>query len=148
MSQAFFDKSLVSEPLAEAVERSLERPGTVAAALAGVRGMHYTEVETRYHTIDKPTLLLWGREDVVTTLPFGERLSRELPHARLVVYPRCGHFPMLEAKNASNAELIRFLDEEEKVPPAKPEAAPAAEGPKADKADKAPRAEPKKDEAQ
>jgi len=136
MSLAFFDKTLVSEPLAEAVERSLERPGTVAAALAGVRGMHYTDVATRYRTIDKPTLLLWGREDVVTTLPFGERLSRELPHARLVVYPRCGHFPMLEARTASNTELIRFLDEDSKASPAKPEVVPAVEAPKVDKADK------------
>lgn len=148
MSLAFFDKTLVSEPLAEAVERSLERPGTIAAALAGVRGMHYTEVEARYRTIDKPTLLLWGREDAVTTLPFGERLSRELPHARLVVYPRCGHFPMLEAKSASNAELIRFLDEEDKAPPAKPEALPAADAPKADKADKPAPVEPKSGEIQ
>ena len=152
MSAAFFDKTLVSEPLAEAVERSLERPGTVAAALAGVRGMHYTEVESRYHTIDKPTLLLWGREDVVTTLPFGERLSRDLPHARLVVYPRCGHFPMLEARNASNAELIRFLDEDDKAPAVKPpvtkEAPPPVDAPKADGVDKAapaPQAAPKKD---
>jgi pimeloyl-ACP methyl ester carboxylesterase len=151
MSLAFFDKTLVSEPLAEAVEKSLERPGTVAAALAGVRGMHYTEVESRYHTIDKPTLLLWGREDAVTTLPFGERLSRELPRARLVVYPRCGHFPMLEAKNASNAELIRFLDEDDKAPLAKKDAAPVVDAPKADKVDKpdkpAPVA-PKKEEDQ
>jgi pimeloyl-ACP methyl ester carboxylesterase len=153
MSLAFFDKTLVSEALAEAVERSLERPGTVAAALAGVRGMHYTEVESRYHTIDKPTLLLWGREDVVTTLPFGERLSRELPHARLVVYPRCGHFPMLEAKSASNAELIRFLDEDEKAPTASVEAPPVAvTPPKADKIDKLDKPDrpapedPKKDE--
>jgi pimeloyl-ACP methyl ester carboxylesterase len=147
MSLAFFDKTLVSEPLAEAVERSLERPGTIAAALAGVRGMHYTEVESRYHTIDKPTLLLWGREDVVTTLPFGERLSRELPHARLVVYPRCGHFPMLEARSASNAELIRFLDEEEKAPAAKAEPAATVVAPKVDVVDKAAPTAPVKDEA-
>lgn len=153
MSLAFFDKSLISEPLAEAVERSLERPGTVAAALAGVRGMHYTEIEARYHTIDKPTLLLWGREDVVTTLPFGERLSRELPHARLVVYPRCGHFPMIEARNASNAELIRFLDEDDKAPATttKKDAAAPVDAPKVDKIDKPDRpapAAPKKEEDQ
>lgn len=148
MSLAFFDKTLISEPLAEAVERSLERPGTVAAALAGVRGMHYTEVESRYRTIDKPTLLLWGREDAVTTLPFAERLSRDLPNARLVVYPRCGHFPMLEAKNASNAELIRFLDEDDKAASAVAAAVVAPKVDKVDKVDKAAPIEPKKDEVQ
>lgn len=110
--QAFYDPTLLSEKLAEDVLKSLERPGTVAAALAAVRGQQFAEVEKRYRTIKKPVLLLWGREDVVTTLDFGERLSRELPSAKLVVYPRCGHFPMLEAAAASTTELAKFLDEE------------------------------------
>jgi pimeloyl-ACP methyl ester carboxylesterase len=109
LALAFYNKDSLSEKLVEDVERSLERPGTGAAALAAVRGQRFTEQQAKYKTIDKPVLLLWGREDVVTTVKFGERLSRDLPHARLVVYPQCGHFPMLEAKNESNAELIKFL---------------------------------------
>jgi pimeloyl-ACP methyl ester carboxylesterase len=109
LALAFYDKDLVSEKLVEAVERSLDRPGTAAASLASVRGQRFTEQQAKYHTIDKPVLLLWGREDVVTTLKFGERLSRDLPHSHLVVYPQCGHFPMLEAKNQSNVDLLKFL---------------------------------------
>jgi pimeloyl-ACP methyl ester carboxylesterase len=112
LALAFFDPTILNEKLAEDVERSLERPGTVAAALAATRGQQFAEVEKRYRTIDKPVLLLWGREDVVTTLDFGERLSKELPRARLVVYPRCGHFPMIEAAAASTTELAKFLAEE------------------------------------
>lgn len=111
LALAFYDPTILNEKLAEDVERSLERPGTVAAALAATRGQQFAEVEKRYRTIQKPVLLLWGREDVVTTLDFGERLSKELPQARLVVYPKCGHFPMIEAASASTAELARFLDE-------------------------------------
>lgn len=109
MALAFFDKKWVTEKFVEDVEAALDRPGTVAAALAAVRGQRYADVETKYKTIDKPTLLLWGREDVVTPLKYGERLARDLPGARLVVYPRCGHFPMIEAREASNRELIAFL---------------------------------------
>ena len=109
MSLAFYDKKFVSERLVEEVEKSLDRPGTRAAALAASRGQRYAEVEGRYKTMDKPTLLLWGREDAVTPIRYGERLSRELPNARMVVYPRCGHFPMIEARDASNRDLIAFL---------------------------------------
>ncbi len=109
LAQAFFDPSLVSEALVEDVERALERPGTRAAALAAARGQRFAEVQGQYKTIDIPTLLLWGREDRVTTLAVGERLSHDLPQARLVVYPRCGHFPMLEAAVASTNELERFI---------------------------------------
>ncbi|HEY6458537.1 MAG TPA: alpha/beta hydrolase, partial [Polyangiaceae bacterium] len=68
-------------------------------------------VQKQYATVKQPVLLLWGREDAVTLLPFGERLARDLPHAHLVVYPRCGHFPMIEAARASTEELETFLDE-------------------------------------
>jgi pimeloyl-ACP methyl ester carboxylesterase len=111
LSFAFYDQNNISEELVEAVERSLERPGTTAAALAAVRGQRYEEIERRYGEVKQPTLLLWGREDRVTTLGVGERLSKQLPNARLVVYPQCGHFPMLEAPAASTAELVRFLEE-------------------------------------
>ena len=47
----------------------------------------------------------------MTPLAIGERLSGELPGARLVIYPSCGHFPMLEHARQSTAELARFLAE-------------------------------------
>jgi pimeloyl-ACP methyl ester carboxylesterase len=111
MALAFYDKSYVTEELVDSVESALDRPGSTAAALAAVRGQRYAAVQSRYRFITQPTLLLWGREDTVTPLKYGERLSNELPHARLVVYPRCGHFPMIEAKNPSDAELAAFLAE-------------------------------------
>jgi pimeloyl-ACP methyl ester carboxylesterase len=112
MSLAFYDQRFVTIELIDAVDASLRRPGTYAAALAAVRAMHYEQVETEYRTIVQPALLLWGREDHVTPLEIGERLSRELPGARLVVYPGCGHFPMIEHAAQSTAELVRFLAEE------------------------------------
>lgn len=109
MAMAFFDQRFVTMELIDAVEVSLRRPGTYAAALAAVRGMHYEEVEETYGTLTQPTLLLWGREDRVTPLEIGETLARQLPGARLVVYPGCGHFPMIEHAAQSTAELVRFL---------------------------------------
>lgn len=114
MAMAFYDKKFITEKLVEDIDQALERPGTVAAALAAVRGQHYADIEARYRMVRKPVLLLWGREDIVTPLRYGERLSRDLPNARLVTYPRCGHFPMIEAMNASNRDLVAFLAREER----------------------------------
>jgi pimeloyl-ACP methyl ester carboxylesterase len=126
ISHAFFDQRLVSQALVDEVERALERPGTSAAALAAVRGQRFSDVQTRYRTVKQPTLLLWGREDEVTLLPFGEQLARELPTSRLVVYPRCGHFPMLEAAAASTSELDKFLEETSAAPASAPSGASSA----------------------
>ena len=111
LEAAFFDKRYLTEGLVEAVERSLDRPGTRAAALAAIRDQRFSELQPRYHTIGVPTLLLWGREDGVTTLENGERLLRDLPNATMKVYPRCGHFPMIEAAAQSNRDLEAFLGE-------------------------------------
>lgn len=106
---AFYDKSIVNERFVDDVNAALDRPGTVAAALAAVRGQRFSEVEHKYRTIEKPTLLLWGREDQVTPMRFGERLVRDLPNAKMTTYARCGHFPMIEARAASNRDLVAFL---------------------------------------
>jgi pimeloyl-ACP methyl ester carboxylesterase len=110
LALAFYDERYVTMELVDDVARALERPGTYAAALAAVRGMHYERVERRYREIAQPVLLQWGREDRVTPLAYGERLLRELPDAELVSHPRCGHFPMIEAVEASNRRLASFLE--------------------------------------
>lgn len=110
LANGFYDPERIPEKLVEDVERAMERPGTRAAALEAVRGMHFEGQTARYGSITQPTLLLWGREDVVTPVSIGERLVRQLPNASLVVYPRCGHFPMIEALSESNRELVHFLE--------------------------------------
>src|SRR6185503_8736633 len=42
----------------------------------------------------------------------GKRLARELPDARLRVYPDCGHIPMVEARRPTTRDLISFLGAE------------------------------------
>jgi len=109
ITQAFYDPEFISEALVEDVERAFDRPGTRAAALSTVRGMDFTRMESKYPSVKVPTLLLWGREDLVTPVSIGERLLRSLPQSKLVVYPRCGHFPMLEAASESTRDLREFL---------------------------------------
>ena len=110
MAQAFYDPSILDQQFVDEIEEALHRPGALAGALEAARGQRFDEVEHRYSEVDQPTLLLWGREDAVTRLGAGERLSTQLPNADLVVFPRCGHFPMIEARHASNRHLVEFLD--------------------------------------
>lgn len=106
---AFYNKSMVTQAFIDDVEEQLRRPGTTAAALEAARGQMFYRWQHLYPKIQQPTLLLWGREDAVSPLSIGERLSRDLPHAHLVAFPQCGHFPMLEATKVSNEELARFI---------------------------------------
>jgi pimeloyl-ACP methyl ester carboxylesterase len=112
LSLGFYQPERVPQQLVDDVERALDRPGTTAAALAAVRGEGFEALEQRYRTIQQPVLILWGREDAVSAPHIAERLVRDLPHARLQWFARCGHFPMLEAAAASDLAVIAFLQPE------------------------------------
>jgi uncharacterized protein (TIGR04551 family) len=135
---AYYDERWVTQARVDHVEADLEKPGTVAAALAVAREHHFAQLHEQLRTFTKPVLLLWGREDQVTPVSFGERLVNELANARLIVYPRCGHIPMVEARAPSTRDLAEFLAEAEpppaapaegEAPPPKPAALPVPPAP-------------------
>ena len=131
---AYYDDKWVTQARVDHVNAELSRPGTTAAALATARHHHFGALHQALASFTKPVLLMWGENDEVTPLRFGQRLAAELADATLITYPRCGHLPMVEAHNQSTRDLVAFL---EKDPPPAPftapaapveEAAPAAEG--------------------
>lgn len=60
-------------------------------------------------SVTTPTLLLWGREDVLMPLAVANAFKADLPHAELTVFERCGHMPQLECAPLFNAALAAFL---------------------------------------
>jgi pimeloyl-ACP methyl ester carboxylesterase len=111
MAMAFYDpERYVTQDFAEHVESTLERPGSVRAALAAVETQLYSEVQQQYASIEVPTLLLWGEHDAVSPLWVGEQLASELPDSQLRTYGSCGHFPMIEAYGPSTNDLRAFLE--------------------------------------
>ena len=109
----FYDpEKMVDQKFVEAVEKALDRPGTVAAALAATRGQKLKGMEEEYARVTQPVLLVWGEEDEVSRPVFGEKLLSILPDARLVFIPRCGHIPMVEAPAQFSGAVLDFLGEE------------------------------------
>ncbi len=125
---AYYDERWVTQERVERVEDELSREGTVAAALAVARKHQFAELHTKLRGFARPVLLLWGENDEVTPIQFGERLVNELPNARLVRFPRCGHIPMVEAHNPSTRALALFLAADrarEETPPVPAEPTPS-----------------------
>ncbi len=106
---AYYDDKWVTQARVDHVEHELSRPGTTAAALATAREHHFGPLHEALRAFAKPVLLMWGENDEVTPLQFGQRLAAELTDATLITYPRCGHLPMVEAHNQSTRDLVAFL---------------------------------------
>lgn len=106
----FYDQKWVTQELVDAVERSMQRPGTVAAALASARGQDFTALESAYASIAQPALVMVGQNDSVATPHYAQKLAREIKDGKYVEYTECAHFPMIEHRTQTNRDLLAFLD--------------------------------------
>jgi pimeloyl-ACP methyl ester carboxylesterase len=61
--------------------------------------------------IHQPTLLIWGRQDVVTPPSAGQGFKELMPDARLCWLEDCGHAPMIEAPEPFGVAMHSFFDE-------------------------------------
>jgi pimeloyl-ACP methyl ester carboxylesterase len=61
------------------------------------------------HKVAAPTLLTWGRDDRVSPLDMALIPMRTIPNAELHVFPNCGHWAMIEAKQAFESTVLAFL---------------------------------------
>jgi pimeloyl-ACP methyl ester carboxylesterase len=109
-------KAIVVDPsliTAEIVDRQWDlnrRPGTFDATVARFRGASFDPaMVARLKEIRGPTLILWGQDDIVFPLVQADAFTRAISSARLVVYERCGHWPMEELPDRSAEELEGFI---------------------------------------
>ncbi len=108
LALGFHRPGQVTSDMVKRLKWRMELPGARAAALATLRAMHFVEQESRYRTLNRPALVLWGQHDAIAAPAFGRQLAADL-RGELVVFPHCGHFPMIEATEVSTAVLRSFL---------------------------------------
>jgi pimeloyl-ACP methyl ester carboxylesterase len=61
------------------------------------------------HKVSCPTLLTWGRDDRVSPPDMSMVPMRLIPNAELHIFPNCGHWVMIEAKQAFEGAVLDFL---------------------------------------
>jgi abhydrolase domain-containing protein 6 len=66
-------------------------------------------LDERLASIVAPTLIVWGRGDVITPLELGDRLASGIADAELIVFDDCAHSPNLERPARFNELLLAFL---------------------------------------
>jgi pimeloyl-ACP methyl ester carboxylesterase len=67
------------------------------------------DLRTVLPTITVPTLLLYGTADLRAPRPIAEALHAAIPTCELALLPKVGHLCNLEAPEAFNAEMRKFL---------------------------------------
>jgi pimeloyl-ACP methyl ester carboxylesterase len=70
--------------------------------------IYMNSVSSDLHQLDIPVLLIWGESDQITPVSLGERMSREIPAARLEIVPNTGHLVLDEAPESVGSLIAEF----------------------------------------
>ncbi|WP_063007620.1 alpha/beta fold hydrolase [Nocardia kruczakiae] len=116
-----YDQALLTEELIEQRWEQATEPGVLEnsrrmygrAALArmaeAARAADVTPGWANLRRISVPTLITWGRDDRVSPLDMSLIAMRTLPHGEVHIFPNCGHWVMIEQKQAWEATVSAFL---------------------------------------
>jgi len=94
------------ELLIEFIGPALGAPGYLPALVA-LTGHDLLE---RLRRIAAPTLIVWGRDDLVVPATDAAGFVERIPGAELEVFEDCGHVPMAERPTRFNRLLARFCE--------------------------------------
>jgi len=61
--------------------------------------------------IKKPALILWGKNDNITPLYYGELMNKLIPKSKFVVFEKAGHFSFIDQPGEFNRSLINFIND-------------------------------------
>jgi len=116
-----YDKSIITEELIERRFKQALEPVTLAtskkmysraamnAITAMTEGPHAAASFAHLAAIQAPTLITWGRDDRVSSMDRAFIAMRMIPNAELHVFPKCGHWAMIERKADFEGVALEFL---------------------------------------
>lgn len=119
IGELFFDPGKMRQADVDRAHAALSQRGHARAMVRLSRSARRDVLRNHVGRITAPTLLVWGRHDVVTPPEAGERFHRLIRGSRLEWLEHCGHVPMIEHPEAFAAALLSFVESLPRiVPPA------------------------------
>ncbi len=100
---------LATDPTTLDIARRMYGSKAFAATMAAAAASDAPPYWSRLNRITAPTLLTWGRDDRVSPVDMALLPMRDIPDAELHVFPRCGHWTMIEAREAWLSAVLAFL---------------------------------------
>lgn len=108
IGELFHDRTLMREADLDRAYRELSDRHGARAMVKLSRSARRDHLGDRMRDIRVPTLLIWGRQDVVTPPEAAEGFHRSIAGSKLVWFDRCGHAPMIEKPEEFAGEVLQF----------------------------------------
>lgn len=118
ISELFFDPANVWESDIERAFAALTHRSCVKAMVRLSKSAKSDHLGERLGNVTKPTLLLWGKNDLVTPPEIAQEFHSLIPGSKLHWIDRCGHAPMMERPDEFAVALRSFITELDATRPA------------------------------
>jgi pimeloyl-ACP methyl ester carboxylesterase len=107
----FYEDDHVTDDLVEEMYEIVNNRGRALRLIKMARSAEHETVTDELHRLAMPTLLVWGRDDVITPPGVADEFKARLPQAELHFIDQCGHAPMIEHPERFNELMLNFLEE-------------------------------------
>lgn len=94
---------------AKAIVRKLQANAWVLERSMAAMMSGHDLLDFRLHTIQEPTLIVWGAQDALIPLSVGETMHASIPHSTLDVVEGCGHLAPLDCSKPVIEATVEFL---------------------------------------
>jgi pimeloyl-ACP methyl ester carboxylesterase len=109
---AFFDDSKIPQEMVKKLSKSLSSKNAKYAFSKANEELVPDDIDKmskRYDEIEIPTLIIWGKNDIVIRVKKAFKLHKDLKNSELVIIPNCGHIPHEEKPREVLKAIDRFL---------------------------------------
>ncbi|MCC6319874.1 MAG: alpha/beta hydrolase [Phycisphaerales bacterium] len=108
IGELFYDKSKMREADIDRAHAELSDKACARAMIRLSKSAKRDHLGERIGQIAQPTLLIWGRQDIVTPPEAGEGFNRMIRNSTMEWLDNCGHAPMMERPDQFAEALLRF----------------------------------------
>ena len=109
IGELFYDRSKMAPTDVDRAYRELNQRGHARAMVKLSRSARRNHLGDRIHKISAPTLIIWGRQDVVTPPEACCEFQQKIKDSRVIWFDKCGHAPMLECPVEFSDALREFV---------------------------------------
>ncbi len=111
IGELFYDKSKMDPGDVDRAYKLLNERGGARAMVKLSKSARRDNMTDDLADIFQQTLLIWGKEDIVTPPSAGQGFKELMPNAKLHWLDGCGHAPMIESPIEFAQAMLGFFDE-------------------------------------
>jgi pimeloyl-ACP methyl ester carboxylesterase len=108
-AQTFYDPAVATTALVDEVFEITKNRLKVIKIISLAKSAIRHNLGEELNQINQPTLLIWGKNDIVTPPFVAEEFKKLIPNSQLHFIDKCGHAPMMEVPAEFNIILEKFL---------------------------------------